>query len=115
MDKRGGGVWRVIPTNPGGGFKRCTGQDFTRQPLHQGILSSDKKEFWKSFHKRSISLFRSYPQAIKILKRFSWWQGSAGAAPFFGHNLQKKMGQTFEPDPVLTLIGEHLNYCGGVH
>jgi len=27
---------------------KCNGQDLTRQPLHQGIISSDKKRFWKS-------------------------------------------------------------------
>jgi hypothetical protein len=46
------------------------GHDLIKQRLHQGIISSDKKGFWKSPHKSSIWLFRSYPQPIEILKKF---------------------------------------------
>ena len=44
--------------------------NLTRQPVHQGIISSDKKIILKIPLQRSISLFRSYPQLIDNFEKF---------------------------------------------
>jgi hypothetical protein len=39
------------------------------------IISSDKEGFWKSPHKRSISIGKSYPKLIEYFYNLGYWQG----------------------------------------
>jgi hypothetical protein len=59
----------------------CNGQDLTRQPLHQGIRSSEAKGSRKSPHRRSMPLFSSYRSFLEVFGKLRFWQNNERKDP----------------------------------